>query len=133
MKFLRPTLAAAIALALPACAAAQVTPSFVTAQTEDFRQRPVTDEVIYFVLPDRFANADPDNDFGGYEQDRLVSGYDPGHKGFYHGGDLGGADAEAGLHPGTGGHRHLVRTDLQEQAGTRSARRRKCGLSRVTG
>ena len=48
------------------------------------------DEVIYFVLPDRFANGDPANDTGGYPADRLKSGYDPTHRGFYHGGDLKG-------------------------------------------
>ncbi|MEL7681710.1 alpha-amylase family glycosyl hydrolase [Citromicrobium bathyomarinum] len=48
------------------------------------------DEVIYFVLPDRFANGDPANDTGGYPADRLQSGYDPTHRGFYHGGDLKG-------------------------------------------
>ena len=57
---------------------------------ETYRDRPVSDEVIYFVLPDRFANGDPANDTGGYEADRLVSGFDPTHKGFYHGGDLKG-------------------------------------------
>ena len=57
---------------------------------EELRARPVTDEVIYFVLPDRFANGDTANDLGGYEDDRLISGYDPTHKGYYHGGDLKG-------------------------------------------
>ncbi|MXP31908.1 alpha-amylase [Erythrobacter jejuensis] len=54
------------------------------------RDRAPTEEVIYFVLPDRFANGDAGNDLGGYEADRLKSGYDPTHKGFYHGGDLKG-------------------------------------------
>ena len=53
-------------------------------------QRLSQDEVIYFVLPDRFANGDGANDTGGYPADRLTSGYDPTHKGFYHGGDLKG-------------------------------------------
>lgn len=54
------------------------------------RQRLPADELIYFVLPDRFANADPSNDRGGISGDRLRHGYDPAHKGFYHGGDLKG-------------------------------------------
>ena len=29
---------------------------------QDFRDRPPEDEVIYFLLPDRFANGDPSND-----------------------------------------------------------------------
>jgi len=60
------------------------------AAVEDYRQRPATDEVIYFVLPDRFENGDPQNDRGGLEGDRLATGYDPSAKGFFHGGDLAG-------------------------------------------
>lgn len=53
-------------------------------------QRRIEDEVIYFVMPDRFHNADPSNDTGGIEGGRLQHGFDPTHKGFYHGGDLKG-------------------------------------------
>lgn len=60
------------------------------AVAQDFRQRSPEDEVIYFVLPDRFENGDVTNDRGGIEGDRLTTGFDPGHKGFYHGGDLKG-------------------------------------------
>ena len=65
----------------------------VSAQTpaaEALRQRPPQDEVIYFLLPDRFANGDAANDHGGYAADRLVSGFDPSSPEFYHGGDLAG-------------------------------------------
>jgi glycosidase len=64
----------------------------VAAQTAktDYRARLPQDEVIYFVLPDRFENADPSNDHGGIAGDRLKTGYDPTAKGFYHGGDLKG-------------------------------------------
>jgi neopullulanase len=55
-----------------------------------YRDRLPEDEVIYFVLPDRFANGDPENDHGGIMGDRLQHGFDPKHKGFYHGGDLKG-------------------------------------------
>lgn len=48
------------------------------------------DEIIYFVLPDRFENGDPSNDTGGIEGGRLEHGFDPAAKGFYHGGDLKG-------------------------------------------
>jgi pullulanase-type alpha-1,6-glucosidase len=47
-------------------------------------------EQFYFVLPDRFADGDPANNEGGLGGDRLSTGYDPGDKGFYHGGDLKG-------------------------------------------
>ncbi|MBO9696814.1 MAG: alpha-amylase [Sphingopyxis sp.] len=60
------------------------------APVADFRQRPPEDEIIYFVLPDRFENGDPRNDKGGLKGDRLQTGYDPTAKGFFHGGDLAG-------------------------------------------
>lgn len=52
--------------------------------------RPVEDEVIYFLLPDRFENGDLTNDRGGLDGDRLSTGFDPTHKGYFHGGDLEG-------------------------------------------
>jgi neopullulanase len=73
-----------LALALTAPLAAQPAPK------ASFRARTPEQEVIYFVLPDRFDNGDPGNDHGGLTGDRLVTGYDPTAKGFYHGGDLKG-------------------------------------------
>ncbi len=55
-----------------------------------YLDRPAQDEIVYFLLPDRFENGDPSNDKGGLEGDRLRTGYDPEHKGFFHGGDLKG-------------------------------------------
>ena len=69
----------AIALALLAAAPAA-----------DYRARLPQDEVIYFLLPDRFENGDPSNDRGGLSGDRLTTGFDPTSKGFYNGGDLKG-------------------------------------------
>ncbi|MCT8000724.1 alpha-amylase family glycosyl hydrolase [Sphingomonas sanguinis] len=57
---------------------------------QDYRQRLPQDEVIYFVLPDRFENGDTANDRGGLRGGPLTTGFDPTHKGFYHGGDLKG-------------------------------------------
>ena len=74
--------ASALTMAIPA-----------TAQTPaptNFRARTPEQEVVYFVLPDRFENGDPKNDKGGLKGDRLSTGYDPTAKGFYHGGDLKG-------------------------------------------
>ena len=62
----------------------------------DYRARLPQDEVIYFVLPDRFENADPGNDRGGLTGDRRVTGFDPTAKGFYHGGDLKGLTKRLG-------------------------------------
>ena len=56
----------------------------------DYRARLPEDEVIYFLLPDRFENGDPTNDQGGLVGDRLATGFDPTSKGFFHGGDLKG-------------------------------------------
>lgn len=55
-----------------------------------YLSRPPEDEVVYFMLPDRFANGNPDNDRGGIEGGPLDHGFDPTHKGFYQGGDLEG-------------------------------------------
>jgi glycosidase len=48
------------------------------------------DEIIYFLLPDRFENGDTANDRGGLKGDRLKTGFDPASKGFYNGGDFKG-------------------------------------------
>ncbi|ALL15225.1 alpha-amylase [Caulobacter henricii] len=55
-----------------------------------YLQRKASDEVIYFVLPDRFAKGDVLNDRGGLSGGSLVTGFDPARAGFYHGGDLKG-------------------------------------------
>ncbi len=73
----------AAALSLQGVAAPAASPA-------DYRLRAPQDEVVYFVLPDRFANGDPKNDRGGLKGDRLKTGFDPAAKGFYHGGDLKG-------------------------------------------
>lgn len=62
-------------------------------ESQAFRKRAVGEEVIYFLLPDRFANGDAGNDRGGLRGDRLHTGFDPRSKGFYHGGDLKGLTA----------------------------------------
>ena len=61
-----------------------------TTAPADLRARAPEVEVLYFLLPDRFENGDPANDRGGLEGGRLATGFDPSHKGFFHGGDLKG-------------------------------------------
>ncbi len=51
---------------------------------------PIQNDVFYFVMPDRFANSSTENDLGGLNGDRLLTGFDPTDSGFYHGGDLAG-------------------------------------------
>jgi glycosidase len=60
------------------------------ASAQSFRDRLPQDEVIYFMLPDRFENGDTANDRGGLNGEPLQTGFDPTRKGFYHGGDLKG-------------------------------------------
>jgi neopullulanase len=68
----------------------------------DYRARLPEDEIVYFVLPDRFENGDPSNDAGGLTGGRLTTGFDPTHKGFYHGGDLRGLIARLDYIEGLG-------------------------------
>jgi glycosidase len=79
-----PVILAAPLLALSFAARSAAEPA------QDFRSRPPEDEIIYFLLPDRFENGDTSNDRGGLEGGPLVTGFDPSAKGFYHGGDLKG-------------------------------------------
>lgn len=61
------------------------------AQTEGrYLARLPQDEIVYFVLPDRFENGDTANDTGGIAGGRLDHGFDQTAKGFYNGGDLKG-------------------------------------------
>ncbi len=68
--------------------AATVAPDAATLAA--LRARPPQDELIYFMLPDRFANGDPANDRGGLVGGRLQTGFDPTSKAFFNGGDLAG-------------------------------------------
>ncbi|MFC4335852.1 pullulanase-type alpha-1,6-glucosidase [Salininema proteolyticum] len=49
-------------------------------------------EQFYFVLTDRFADADPGNNTGGIDGGPLDHGHDPTGEAFYHGGDLQGVE-----------------------------------------
>ena len=81
------TMAAALLFSLPA-AAQTATPDAATLAA--LRARPPQDELIYFLLPDRFANGDPGNDHGGLAGGPLQTGFDPTSKAFFNGGDLAG-------------------------------------------
>ena len=80
--------AAAVLCASSALAGGPVAPDPAT--PAPIAERGVEDEVIYFVLPDRFENGDKANDRGGITGGPFDHGFDPSHKGFYHGGDLKG-------------------------------------------
>jgi len=74
----------------------------VSAAAPDYRTRLPQDEVIYFVLPDRFENGDPSNDRGGLTGDRLKTGFDPTSKAFFNGGDFKGLTSRLGYIQGLG-------------------------------
>ncbi|MDH4277319.1 MAG: alpha-amylase family glycosyl hydrolase, partial [Acidimicrobiia bacterium] len=64
--------------------------------------RPESDESVYFVMTDRFANGDTANDDADEPGDRLVNGFDPTDKGFHHGGDIAGLQAQLDYIEGLG-------------------------------
>ena len=78
------------------------------AVAQDYRARLPEDEVIYFLLPDRFENGDASNDKGGLQRrparDRLRSDA----QGLFPRRRPQGADQAARLHPGYGRHRDLA-------------------------
>lgn len=77
-------------IALKFAAAALALTTALPASAQGFRERPPEDEVIYFVLPDRFANGSTKNDTGGIKGGPLQHGFDPTSGAFYLGGDLKG-------------------------------------------
>ena len=77
-----------VSLLLAAATMATAAPAAVP--LAEVRARLPQDEVIYFLLPDRFDNGDPRNDRGGLKGGPLQTGFDPTNKGFFHGGDLKG-------------------------------------------
>ena len=84
----------AVALAVFVIAAVSAAPAWATGgRGHDARhslRAPLTGENFYFVMADRFQNADRANDTGGISGGRLEHGYDPTARGFYQGGDLAG-------------------------------------------
>jgi glycosidase len=66
-------------------------------------RHPFEDQVLYFVIPDRFNNASATNDCGDFqgdcpqadeEEQVLQHGFLPSDRGYYHGGDLNGVLAK---------------------------------------
>ena len=82
-----PILLGAVLLAVPSAASGSEGGS---GDARHSLRAPLTGDNFYFVMADRFENGSAANDLGGLPADRLVSGFDPTAKGFYHGGDLAG-------------------------------------------
>src|SRR6185369_3180768 len=110
MTKLRNILAIAGSVLIPAAAHAAA-PSHAS-----FRARQPEEEVIYFLLPDRFENGDPSNDRGGLTGDRLATGFDPTHKGFFNGGDLKGLTSRLDYIQGLGATAVWVAPVFQNKA-----------------
>lgn len=72
----------------------------VAATPPSYLERPPEREIIYFLLPDRFAKSDPPP--AAPSGDRLVTGYDPTDARFYHGGTLAGVTRQLGYIQGLG-------------------------------
>ena len=60
----------------------------ISEQLPHYLERDVRDEVFYFVMPDRFANGNVDNDQGDESIPESFGGFDPTSNGHYHGGDM---------------------------------------------
>ncbi|HSP75545.1 MAG TPA: alpha-amylase family glycosyl hydrolase, partial [Cryobacterium sp.] len=65
-------------------------------------RQPGSDEQFYFVMTDRFEDADPANNTAGLGDDPQVSGYDPTDQGFFNGGDLAGLHSQLDYIEGLG-------------------------------
>lgn len=74
----------------------------VTAGAADNPQRPFAEEVVYFVVTDRFANGDPGNDRGGIAGGPDQHGFDPADIGMFQGGDFRGLTARLDYIQGLG-------------------------------
>ncbi|MBT0586977.1 alpha-amylase family glycosyl hydrolase [Alteromonas oceanisediminis] len=68
--------------------------SMVQPKIFETHQRDVRDDVFYFVLPDRFYNANPDNDNGSDSLEISRGGLDVTSKWAFHGGDMQGIEAK---------------------------------------
>ncbi len=101
------------ATCLTACAAGQPENAPTPIEISD---RSAADEIIYFVMPDRFENGDTSNDQGGLDGDRLQHGYDPTARGFYHGGDLAGLTQQLDYIQGLGATAIWLTPIFQNQA-----------------
>ena len=89
-------------LAMLACLLSASVAQAASPAQSDYRARLAEDEIIYFLLPDRFENGDTSNDRGGLTGDRLATGYDSTSKAFYLGGDLKGLIARLDYIKGLG-------------------------------
>ena len=88
---MKPIMIPFAACLLASCAQVHAQDRVATSEpSSNLRDRAPAEEIVYFVLPDRFENGDTGNDKGEFRGNRLQTGFDPADKGFFHGGDLAG-------------------------------------------
>jgi glycosidase len=68
----------------------------------DYLTRNIQDEVFYFVMPDRFHNANQENDNGDPKRPISFGGLDVSSKWAFHGGDISGLEAKLDYIEGLG-------------------------------
>ncbi|GAA0859541.1 alpha-amylase family glycosyl hydrolase [Aliiglaciecola litoralis] len=68
----------------------------------DYLHRDIRDDIFYFVMPDRFYNANPENDNGAKDLEISQGGYVIDSKWGFHGGDIAGVEAKLDYLKGLG-------------------------------
>jgi glycosidase len=63
-------------------------------ENTDYLTRDIKDDIFYFVMPDRFHNANPENDEGDPSRPISFGGLDKTSKWAFHGGDMQGVEAK---------------------------------------
>ena len=76
--------------------------SGVSETLPNYLSRDIQDEVFYFVMPDRFHNAKPENDEGDPSRPISFGGLDKTSKWAFHGGDIAGLEAKLDYLQGLG-------------------------------
>lgn len=72
------------------------------ADTSDYLNRDIKDDIFYFVLPDRFYNGNPDNDNGSKDIPISQGGFFPEVESGFHGGDIQGIEEKLDYLQGMG-------------------------------
>jgi len=93
VRIFRPIIISALSLSILVGTLASTHADGLTALAKPVARGPQSDESVYFVMTDRFANGDTSNDQAGLTGDRYSTGFDPTDIGWWHGGDFTGLTA----------------------------------------
>lgn len=112
IRFFRvPFFCVAVSITLMACSPAQEqqksedkanVDNAVNTDIQPYLTRDIKDEIFYFVMPDRFHNANTNNDNGDPNRPISFGGLDKGSKWAFHGGDIAGVEAKLDYIQGLG-------------------------------